>query len=193
MDDAAALFEGLDRELWIVTARAGAESGGLVATFVSDASIVRDFPRVIVGLAHQHRTWELVEASDALALHLIGEEHIDWVWRFGLRSGRDEHKLQGLRVGAGRTGSPVLLDALGWLDCRVESRMDTGDRTVYLAEVIDARQPSSAPPLTLKRLLQLAPAAKLRELNAQREHDSHIDAEAIRIWRRHRQGEFTPP
>src|SRR5262249_32598631 len=137
---ALAVIGDLDRELWILTARAGPRAGGLVATFVSEASIVPELPRVLVGLARQHGTWELVEASGAFALHLIGVEHLDWVWRFGLRSGRDTDKFRGLEVQTGATGSPLLEGALGWLDCRVETRMETGDRTVYLAEVLAARR-----------------------------------------------------
>src|SRR5262245_38739255 len=159
--DVLAIFGELDRELWIVTARAGLRTGGLVATFVSEASIVPELPRVLVGLARQHQTWELVEASGAFALHLISVEHLDWVWRFGLRSGRNMDKFRGLEIHSGATGSPLLAGALSWLDCRVETRMETGDRTVYLAEVLDARQMAPARPLTMKQLLARAPAEKL--------------------------------
>src|SRR5436309_14934731 len=136
---ASALFAQVDRQLWLVTAAAGACRGGLIATFVSEASIVPDLPRVVVGLARHHHTWELVEASGAFALHLLGEEQLPWVWQFGLQSGRDADKLAGLAVRSGSTGSPLLSDALRWLDCRVEARRETGDRTLYLAEVVQAQ------------------------------------------------------
>src|SRR6516225_7315894 len=106
----ASLFARTDRELWLLTATASGRRGGLIATFVSQASIVPDLPRVIVGIAKQHHTHGLIEASGAFALHLIGEEHLDWVWRFGLRSGRDADKLAGLTATAGTTGSPILAD-----------------------------------------------------------------------------------
>ena len=60
---ASTLFAWLGRELWLVTAQAGGRRGGLIATFVNQASIVPEMPRVLVGLARQHHTWELVEAS----------------------------------------------------------------------------------------------------------------------------------
>jgi flavin reductase (DIM6/NTAB) family NADH-FMN oxidoreductase RutF len=183
MNDAAAIFERLDREIWIVTARAGTRTGGLVATFVSQASIVPELPRVLVGLARDHFTRELVETSGAFALHLIAEEHVDWVWRFGLRSGRDADKLQGLAGRTYTTGSPILSDAPGWLDCRVEARLDTGDRTVYLGEVVEARSTSELLPLTMKRLLQMAPADKRAEMKQQLADDCLVDSAAIRAWR----------
>src|SRR4051812_23946899 len=157
LEEADALFRRLDRELWLVTARAGERRGGLIATFISQASIVPGLPRIILGLAKQHHTWGLVEAGGAFALHLIGEEQLDWVWRFGLQSGREHDKLGGLETRAGASGAPILADAPGWLDCRVEARLDTGDRTVYLAEVLDARSPGSRPILTVGRLRPLIP------------------------------------
>jgi flavin reductase (DIM6/NTAB) family NADH-FMN oxidoreductase RutF len=179
----ADIFERLDRELWVVTAQAGSRRGGLIATFVSSASLVPDMPRLLLGLAKQHHTWELIEQSGAFALHLFGEEQLDWVWRFGLASGRGGDKLDGLAVRAGLTGSPVLTDALAWLDCRVEGRLDTGDRTVYLAEVIDGAAVRPGEFMRVQRLLELAPVEKRVLLKKAVLRDAAVDAAAIRAWR----------
>jgi len=180
----SALQAQVDRELWLVTAQTGSRPGGLIATFVSQASIVPDAPRMLVGLAKQHHTWPLVEASDAFALHLLEEDHLDWVWRFGLETGRERDKLAGLDYTLGKTGSPILSGAAGWLDCRVEARFDTGDRTLYLAEVVDAWMSGTSRVLTLQRLLQVAPADKLQRLIELMARDSAVDAAAIQAWRR---------
>ncbi|HEV3006792.1 MAG TPA: flavin reductase family protein [Pirellulales bacterium] len=179
---ATELFARSDRELWLVTAQAGSRRGGLIATFVSHASLVPELPRVLIAVALQHHTWELIESSGAFGLHLIGEEQLDWVWQFGLQSGRDTDKLAGLTFETAVTGSPLLSTALGWLDCRVEARLDTGDRTAYLAQVVAARTIRDAPPLTFQRLLQLAPEERRNELRAARQRDAAIDAAAIRAW-----------
>lgn len=181
---ASELFGRLDRELWIVTARSEGRRGGLVATFVSQASLVAELPRVFVGLAKHHHTWGLVEESNAFALHLISEDRLDWVWRFGMTSGRDGDKLAGLPFTEGRTGAPRLAGALGWVDCLVEAKLDTGDRTIYLAEVVAAQLSGAEAPLTAKRMLELAPAEKRKELQEQVARDSAIDALAIKDWRR---------
>jgi flavin reductase (DIM6/NTAB) family NADH-FMN oxidoreductase RutF len=179
------LFACLDRELWLVTAQAGGRRGGCIATFVNQASIVPELPRMVLGMARQHHTWELIEASNAFALHLFGEGRLDWVWRFGLDTGRGRDKLEGLRLDPAGTAAPLLADALGWLDCRVEARLDTGDRTLYVAEVVGSRVSQFEPsPLTFKRLLQLAPPEQARELKRRLQQDSIEDAEAIRAWRR---------
>jgi flavin reductase (DIM6/NTAB) family NADH-FMN oxidoreductase RutF len=188
MDTTAAstLFAWLDRELWLVTAQAGARRGGLIATFVSQASIVADLPRMLLGVAKQHYTWELIETSGAFALHLLSEDQLELVWSFGLDSGRNRDKLAGLECHAGKTGSPLLANAVGWLDCRVETKLDAGDRTLYLAEVVQSQVGRFAPPLTQKRLLQLAPTDKQTELKRRWHEDGSRDAAAIEKWRRMR-------
>jgi flavin reductase (DIM6/NTAB) family NADH-FMN oxidoreductase RutF len=140
------LFERVDREVWIVTAAHAGRRAGLVATFVAPASIVPEMPRVIAGIAKTHETQMLIEASGAFAVHLLDESQTDLVWLFGLQSSRSVDKFAGLPVQTAATGSPILRDALAWLDCRIEMRMDTGDRTVYLGDVLDCGSRSEARP-----------------------------------------------
>lgn len=180
---ASALCAWLDRELWLVTARAGERRGGLIATFVSQASLVPDLPRMLVGIARQHYTWELIEASNAFALHLLGPNNLDWVPHFGLRSGRDIDKLEGWTLQTAVSGSPILDGAIGWLDCVVETRLDTGDRSIYLAQVVQSQVTNYGPPLTLKQVLEGASKETLAELKRLIHFDSQVDAQAIRAWR----------
>ncbi len=188
-----AVFNHLDRELWLVTARDGTRRGGLIATFVSQASLCPLLPgsgsaepprpRILAGLARQHFTHELVEARGAFALHLLAEEQLDWVWRFGLETGRGRDKLAGLAVVEKATGSPILADAPAWLDCRVEARLETGDRTLYLAEIRDGALERPVPVLTVKKMLERAPAERLRRLKELLDRDSRIDGAAVQAWR----------
>jgi flavin reductase (DIM6/NTAB) family NADH-FMN oxidoreductase RutF len=117
-------------------------------------------------------------------MHLISEEQLDWVWRLGNRSGRTIDKLRGFETSEAASGSPILTGALAWLDCRVESQMDTGDRTVFLAEVLAGKLLRDAAPLTFKRLLEVAPAKKLQAMKLAVEHDAAHDREAIAAWRK---------
>jgi flavin reductase (DIM6/NTAB) family NADH-FMN oxidoreductase RutF len=177
------IFERVEREVWIVTAAHAGRRAGLVATFVSPASIVPEMPRIIAGIAKTHETWKLIEESGAFAVHLVDESQIDLVWRFGLQSSRDTDKFAGLELQTAVTGSPILRDALAWLDCRVETRLDTGDRTVYLSEVCDGRSNSETRPLTLRRLLAMASPENKNILREQLAADASVDVQAIRKWR----------
>ena len=180
---AATLFAWMDREVWLVTARAGDRQGGLIATSINQASIAPDLPRLTIALARHHFTWELVEASGVFALHLLSADNLDLVWRFGLESGRTVDKFEGIEAKASALGSPLLGGTIGWLDCRVEERMDIGDRTVYVAEVVEGEVTHFAPPLMTGRLMELASPSQLTRLQRDRHLDGYRDTDAILAWR----------
>jgi flavin reductase (DIM6/NTAB) family NADH-FMN oxidoreductase RutF len=180
---AAALFAWLDRELWLVTAQAGPRRGGLIATFVNQASLTPDLPRVIVGLAQHHHTWELIEESGAFGLHLLGPDNAAWVQHFGLTTGREVDKLNGFTLQTAITGSPLIDQSIGWLDCQVEARLHAGDRTLYLAQIVQSKVTNYGPPLTTRQLQQVLSADALAELKRLIHRDSQLDAQAIRTWR----------
>ncbi|MBY0230198.1 MAG: flavin reductase family protein [Gemmataceae bacterium] len=180
---AATLFAWLDREVWVVTSSHGEARGGLVSTSVNPVGITPELPRVSVQLSKLHRTWELVDASGVFALHLLGEENLELVWRFGLESARAADKFAGLETRTAATGCPLLPGTVGWLDCQVESRQEIGDRTVFVAAVLRGEVTRFAHPLTTSRLLELAPSSKLSEMQRQRHHDAFRDALAVRAWR----------
>jgi flavin reductase (DIM6/NTAB) family NADH-FMN oxidoreductase RutF len=181
--NALGLFERVERELWLVTAAHAGARGGLIATFVAPASIVPTLPRIIVGLSKLHETEKLVQASHALAVHLLDESLLELVWRFGLQSGRDVDKFEGLAWRAGPCGSPILDGAMAWLECRVETTTDIGDRTIFLAEVADGESRREGTPLTTRRMSELAPPEKLAVLREQMAVDAEKDTDAIRRWR----------
>lgn len=182
--NAEQLFEQkIDPILWVLTSAAAGRSGGLIATFISKASLVPELPRIGAGIAKHHHTWELIERSQAFALHLFTERQLDWVTRFGLHSGRDVEKLSGLEIQTSATGSPILSEALAWLDCRVEASLDTGDRTFYLAQVVEASPIRAGKPLTVQQAFSQLSAEQLDQMQQLLKRDREVDAQAIEQWR----------
>ncbi|QDU39136.1 High molecular weight rubredoxin [Maioricimonas rarisocia] len=183
-------LRALDPEVWLLTSAADHERGGLICTSVMNASIVPDMPRIVVGLARQHRTWQLVDASGRFVLHLLRADQIELVRRFGMQSQRDVDKFAELEVGRSPEGCPVLRDVAGWLECRVESGLDAGDRTHFLAEVTNGSPPAAdIALLRMQGLLTTAPDEMRAELKRQLERDGAIDRQAISAWRAaHRTG-----
>jgi flavin reductase (DIM6/NTAB) family NADH-FMN oxidoreductase RutF len=186
------VFDLYDPPLWLVTAAHGGYRGGLIATFAVRASIVADLPRMVLGLARQHHTWRLVEGAGRFALHLLYPHQIDLVWRFGLASGNRTDKFAGLPAATSPGGQPRIPAVLAWLDCRVEARMDSGDRTVYLAAVTDGGTDpdagAGATPLTVRGLYAAAPPEERARLDALYARDGQVDATAILAWRSTRPG-----
>jgi len=210
LDNAAAdavrtVYHLYDPPLWLVTAAADQPNdepperrirGGCIATFVARASIVRHLPRMVAGIARHHHTWQVIETSGRFALHLLPQNSLDLVRRFGMHSGQDVDKFAGLADLRTANGSPRVAGTLAWLDCRVETSLITGDRSVYLAAVTGGglanglaghvSEAVNEPPLTVGRLMELAPTEMRAELDRQYERDGVVDAEAIRAWRAQR-------
>lgn len=180
----AQVFSLLDPPLWLVTSRAGPRRGGLTATLVSQASIVPDHPRVLVGLSPQHHTTHLVQRGRTFTLHLVDESHRDLVWTFGTASGHDGDKfIQGTWTDS-PLGNPRLASAVAWLDCEIEQSMESGDRIFFLARVRHGERTGDGPALTLRPFLAGLTPKQQKEIGARLTRDAAIDAELIRQFQR---------
>jgi flavin reductase (DIM6/NTAB) family NADH-FMN oxidoreductase RutF len=138
LNEIDAAFRLMDHEIWIITAADGDRRGGLLATWVTAASIDRQRPVLLAGIAPNHFTAELVQASRAFAAHLLRPDQVELAWNFARDSGRIRDKLAGLMVASGHTGSPILADCLASFDCRVFARYSAGDRLFFWGDVVGA-------------------------------------------------------
>lgn len=173
----------IDREVWIVTSSHGERRGGLCATWVSMASIDPERPVVVVGLAPNHYTAELVEQSGSLGLHLCQADQTELAFNFAIGSGRDRDKFAGLTVHAGDSGAPLLADCLARLDCRVFARYDGGDRLYYWADVLRGERFGEAQPLREQALIAAASDEQKRLLLANRREDAALHRPLYESWR----------
>lgn len=184
-----AVLRLVDREIWIVTAAAGDRRGGLTATWVSQASIDAAQPQALIGLAPNHFTAELVDASGRFALHLLSAEQTEIAWNFANGSGRQRDKFSDLTARDGVTGSPLIEPCLAWLECQVFARLPTGDRTYYWADVVagDIVPAASAElgrPLTEQQFFERMSDDRRSQLGAGRDRDISVQRPLLEAWRR---------
>lgn len=184
-----AVFRLVDREIWVVTAATSDCRSGLTATWVSQASIDAEQPLVLIGLAPNHYTAELVDVSSAFALHLLTSEQTDMAWGFANGSGRDRDKFSGVSTRVGATGSPLIEPCLAWLECQVFARLATADRTYYWADVVagDVTSPDAAAgnrPLTEKKFIEQVSGEQRSQLLASRQRDISVQRPLLESWRR---------
>ncbi len=118
-----------------------------IAVAIAAASIVPDRPRVVVQLYKTNLSHSMVLSSGALALNFLKPDQTNLIGEFGLVSGRNQDKLAEVEKTKGASGSPVLNDCFGFLDCRVINAMDAGDMTCFLAEVVDGKTLAEGDPL----------------------------------------------
>ena len=130
-----------------VSSRWRGQDNAQICVSIGGASIVSERPRVITQIYKTNHSHDMIMGSGAFALNFPRAGQLEWIRDFGLQSGRDCDKLDGVEYSTGETGSPLFADCRGWLDCRVVNAMDGGDMTCFLAEVVDGRTIGPGQPL----------------------------------------------
>jgi ferric-chelate reductase [NAD(P)H] len=138
-------------QLWspiaAVTSRWQEQVNAQIAVAIGAASIVPGKPRVVVQIYKGNYSHLLIQESKAFALNFLRKDQLGLIKDFGLVSGKDQDKLSGIDFKLGISGSPILRDCWGYLDCRVVNAMDGGDMTCFLAEVLEGDTLSDSEPL----------------------------------------------
>lgn len=178
-----AVLRRVDREIWIVTATDGTRSGGLTATWVSSASIDREHPVMMLGIAPNHFTAELIDASGCAGLHLVSRGDASLAMNFALGSGRERDKFAGIETFTAETGAPLLRRCAAWLDTRVFARLATGDRIFYWVDVLAAGTIAPGSVLREHELFAQATPQEKQALIANRDADVTLQRPRFVAWR----------
>jgi flavin reductase (DIM6/NTAB) family NADH-FMN oxidoreductase RutF len=128
-----------------VTTVSEGRTNGCIVLSAHSGSVVDEAPRVMIGLTKYNLTHDLVLESGVFAAHLLaaGSDEsvgtsLEILMGLGGRSGRDADKLAPFETRVGVGGSPILLDALSYVEGRVVNTMDAEENTVFLADVVAA-------------------------------------------------------
>ena len=130
---------------------------GQIAVTAVTSSIVHSIPRLLVGIWKGNYTHEFIINSKAFTIHLLRQDQVSLVRNFGFYTGRERNKFEDIKYITGVTGSPVLLDAHSYAECRVINAMDGGDMTAFLASVVDGGIMSREQWMTLNDFYSSAP------------------------------------
>ena len=133
----APLMGNLWSPLAAVTSQWGGKANAQIAVAIAAASIVPDMPRVLLQIYKTNYSHDLIHQSGAFALNFLRKDQLHLIKDFGLVSGRERDKLVSVAFELGASGSPLLKECWGYLDCRVVNAMDGGDMTCFLAEVLE--------------------------------------------------------
>ena len=146
-DRIAPLMGNLWSPICAVTSQWRENANAQIAVAIAGASIVPSMPRVLVQIYKTNYSHDLIHGSGAFALNFLRRDQLDLIKDFGLVSGRDKDKLAGVPFRIGTSGSPVLGECWGYLDCRVVNAMDGGDMTCFLADVLEGDTIAQGEPL----------------------------------------------
>jgi flavorubredoxin/flavin reductase (DIM6/NTAB) family NADH-FMN oxidoreductase RutF len=127
--------------LYIVTAQKGeghARSGAMLASWVSQASFQP--LGLTIAVAKDRAIEALMQVGDHFVLNILEEGHYQALMKHFLKRfppGAD--RFAGIRTQTAANGSPILTDALAYLECEVGSRLECSDHWIVYAQVDQGR------------------------------------------------------
>lgn len=151
MDEAAqeTVLRQFPYGLFAVTVRHEGEEHGMTANWVTQTSFVP--PMLVVAVENTSKTIGMVRDARHFALNLLQQGQRELAEKLARPSATAPQKLKGIKTKpAPHSGAPVLVEGLGWLECRVVATLPSGDHTIVLGEVIEAGvEHAGSRPLTL--------------------------------------------
>ena len=128
--------------LTVITASTEAGPAGMTCQSFSSLSL--EPALVSFSPARTSATWPLLRATGRFAVNILPAEHQHLAAQFA-RSATD--KFAGVSHSPSPLGSPVLDQALAWVDCELEQEYDGGDHTIVVGAVRALSARAGAEPL----------------------------------------------
>jgi flavin reductase (DIM6/NTAB) family NADH-FMN oxidoreductase RutF len=119
-----------------VVAASGERDGCLIG-FATQCSIHP--PRFIACISKENRTFDAVQAAEAIVVHFLGQAQRELAELFGGETGDEVDKFERCAWSDGPFGIPVLEDAPGWFAGRICERLDAGDHVALLLDLVEAQ------------------------------------------------------
>src|SRR5712664_556599 len=150
MDEAAkkAILRHFAYGLYVVTVAHDGEDDGMTANWITQAAF--DPSMVVVAIENASKTIGMIRDSHHFAINRLLTGQRELAGKLGRSSDQAPQKLKGIKTKpAAVSGVPVLVDGLGWVECRVVATLPAGDHTLVLGEVVGAGLEREGEPLTL--------------------------------------------
>ncbi|MBW4556823.1 MAG: diflavin flavoprotein [Trichormus sp. ATA11-4-KO1] len=120
--------------LCVVTAKQGDISSAMLASWVSQASF--NPPGLTVAVAKDRALELLMHSGNKFVLNILQEgNHLGLMKHFLKPFGPGQDRFANVTTAETENGSPILTDALAYLECSVQTRMESGDHWLVYATV----------------------------------------------------------
>ena len=120
--------------LYIITAQKGEVTSAMLASWISQASFQP--LGFTVAVAKDRAIESLMQVGDTFVLNILEEgKHLGLMKHFLKRFEPGADRFAGIRTRPADNGSPILADALAYLECEVSSRMEVSDHWIVYCTV----------------------------------------------------------
>jgi flavin reductase (DIM6/NTAB) family NADH-FMN oxidoreductase RutF/rubredoxin len=134
--------------LYVISSGKERRFNGQIANTVFQ--VTAEPPTIAISINKQNLTHELIEQSRVLTVSILSQETpMEFIGRFGFKSGREIDKFENVDHRVGVTGAPVVLEhSVGHLEVEVRSSVDAGTHTIFIGHVVDAELTGDGEPMT---------------------------------------------
>lgn len=130
----------------------GAESQGKGNVCVINTlnQVTQDPMKVSITVLKSNLTHDMVDESKKFSVSVVSKyASLDTVAQFGFQSGRDVDKLADFPFEKDSLGTPVIeKDCIATMSCKVIDQVDLGTHTLFIADVVEARNIVKEEPMT---------------------------------------------
>ena len=130
----------------LITAVDGEEPVGMACNSFTSVSL--DPALVLFCAAKSSSTWPRIQSSGKWAANILGEDGEE-MCRLFAQKGADRFAHVSYTIG--RSGSPILRDALAFVDCETIAEHDAGDHLIVVGKVLELGYQSEGKPLLFYR------------------------------------------
>jgi len=130
----------------IVTAVDGEEPVGMACNSFTSLSLEPQL--VLFCAAKSSTTWPRIQAAGKWAANILAQEGEE-VCRLFAQKGAD--RFAHIAYTIGRTGAPILEDALAFVDCETVAEHDAGDHVIVVGKVLELGYAPEGKPLLFYR------------------------------------------
>jgi len=124
--------------LYIITAQKGEVSSAMLASWVTQASFKP--LGLTIAVAKDRAIESMMHAGDKFVLNVLEEGNYQSLMKHFLkRFAPGADRFAGVKTQPGSNGSPILTDALAYMECEVVSRMELSDHHIVYAIVDNGR------------------------------------------------------
>ncbi|MBO0351940.1 diflavin flavoprotein [Phormidium pseudopriestleyi FRX01] len=124
--------------LYIITAQKGDVSSAMLASWVTQASF--EPLGISIAVAKDRAIEALMHVGDTFVLNVLDEDNYQGLMKHFLKRfppGAD--RFAGIKTQGANNGSPILSEALAYLECQVISRMECTDHWIVYSQVDNGR------------------------------------------------------
>lgn len=148
MDAKKKLLRWIPSGLYVVGVKAGDEVHAFTGSWMSQASMKP--PCIMLGVRKDTRSFNMIKDSKVLSISYIRKENAKTLENFFKPVPQNGDRLGEFPFFKRRTGTPILEEALGFLECEVKHIIDDyGDHAAVIAEVIEAELREDVAPLVM--------------------------------------------